>query len=343
MDIDIILGAGYTAAQAEELGVLADGLGIHTLWLSSFPGERDPWLALPALARATRRLRLGVLPVSPYESHPLRIAEALYTLNEQAGGRASILVGGLGRSVARVTGLKPRRRVAAVRDCVAILTGLAADRPLDYQGSEYSLTGYQPRWIAGPRPFVGVGATGPRMLAMAGELADGVMMSDVPLVRMPEVLGNLRQGLAVAGRDRRAFRVNNFFAWHIGSDRAAGFADARRELVWRGLLQRWHTAGFLGEEQAAWVEANWHLFLKAFLAGSDRIEGVPEPLVDQLVQHLTFAGGPADIPRVAAELGHYAAAGLDQVALKVHGNPAEAIRLIGTQLVPAVAGLRAPA
>jgi hypothetical protein len=44
---------------------------------------------------------------------------------------------------------------------------------------------------------------------------------------------------------------------------------------------------------------------------------------------------------VAAELGHYAEAGLDQVALKVHGNPVEAIRLIGTQLVPAVAGLRA--
>jgi alkanesulfonate monooxygenase SsuD/methylene tetrahydromethanopterin reductase-like flavin-dependent oxidoreductase (luciferase family) len=338
MDIDIILGAGYTAAQVEELGGLAESCGIHTLWVSSFPGERDPWLALPGLARHTRRLRLGVLPVSPYESHPLRILEALYTLNEQAGGRASILVGGLGRSVARVTGLKPVRRVAAVRDCVRILTGVRADRPLDYAGSEYSLTGYQPRWIASPRPFVGVGATGPRMLAMAGEFADGVMMSDVPLVRMPEVLGHIEAGLAAGGRDRGSFRVNNFFAWHIGTDRVAALADARQELCWRGLLQPWHTAGFLGDGQAAWVEANWHLFLKAFLQRTDRIDGVPEALVDSLVRHLTFAGGVDDIPRVADELRAFAQAGLDQVALKVHGNPAEAIRLIGERLLPAVRG-----
>lgn len=337
MDIDVILGAGYTAAQVEELGVLAEAQGIHTLWLSSFPGERDPWLALPGLARRTGRLRLGVLPVSPYESHPLRIVEALYTLNEQAGGRASILVGGLGRSVARVTGLKPRRRVAAVRDCVSILTGVDAAKPLDYTGSEYSLTSYQPRWITGPRPFVGVGATGPRMLAMAGEVADGVMMSDVPMVRMPEVMGHIAQGLAAGNRPRAAFRVSNFYAWHIGTDRAAALADARQELCWRGLLQPWHTAGFLGDEQAAWVEANWHLFLQAFLKRTDRIEGVPEALVDALVSHLTFAGGIDDIPRVAGELRTYAAAGLDQVALKVHGNPAEAIRLIGEHLLPALA------
>jgi alkanesulfonate monooxygenase SsuD/methylene tetrahydromethanopterin reductase-like flavin-dependent oxidoreductase (luciferase family) len=337
MDIDVILGAGYTAAQVAELGVRAEAAGIHRLWLSSFPGERDPWACLPALAAATRRLRFGVLPVSPYELHPLRMAELLYTINEQAAGRAGILVGGLGRSVARVTGLKPRRRVAAVRDCVAILTGLDASRPLDYHGTEYSLTGYQPRWVTGPRPFVAVGATGPRMLAMAGEVADGTMMSDVPLARMPEVLGHIGQGLAAAGRRRADFRVNNFFAWHIGSDQAAGFADARRELVWRGLLQRWYTASFLGDEQAAWVEANWQLFLKAFLARSDRIEGVPEPVVDALVRHLTFAGGPADLPRVIAELQAFAAAGLDQIALKVHGNPAEAIGLIGAHLVPALA------
>ncbi|MBL8223999.1 MAG: LLM class flavin-dependent oxidoreductase [Chromatiales bacterium] len=338
MDIDIILGAGHTAAQVEELGALAEDSGIHTLWVSSFPGERDAWLSLPGLARQTRRLRLGVLPVSPYESHPLRLLETLYTLNEQAGGRASVLVGGLGRSVARVTGLKPVRRVAAVRDCVRILTGVRPDRPLDYTGSEFSLTGYQPRWISEPRPFVGVGATGPRMLAMAGEFADGVMMSDVPLVRMPEVLGHIDAGLAAGGRGRHAFRVNNFFAWHIGTDREAALADARRELCWRGLLQPWHTAGFLGDEQAAWVEANWPLFLQAFLKRTDRIEGVPEPLVDSLVQNLTFAGGLDDIPRVAAELHAFAEAGLDQVALKVHGNPAEAIRLIGDRLLPAVRG-----
>jgi alkanesulfonate monooxygenase SsuD/methylene tetrahydromethanopterin reductase-like flavin-dependent oxidoreductase (luciferase family) len=174
------------------------------------------------------------------------------------------------------------------------------------------------------------------MLAMAGEVADGAMMSDVPLDRMAEVMAQINAGLALGGRSRADFRVNNFYAWHIGSDRAAGFADARRELVWRGLLQRWHTAGFLGEEQAAWVEANWHLFLTAFLERRDQIDGAPADVVEALVRNLTFAGGVEDIPGVVRHLEDYAAAGLDQVALKVHGNPAEAIGLIGRHLVPAL-------
>lgn len=334
MRIEVILGSGLTAGQVEELGVLAEQVGIDTVWVQSFPGRRDPLLTIAGLARLTRRIRLGVLPTSPWEVHPLRIADGLLTLNELCHGRAALLVGGLGHSVMRVTGLVPHQRVAAVRDTVRILKGIAADRPLDYQGEVFSLMHYQPDWAVQPAPFIAVGATGPRMLAMAAGCADGVMMSDVPLSRMAEVMGHVRAGLAAAGRDPGQFRVNNFMAWHIGSDREAALAEARRELVWRGLLQKWHTAGFLGEEDAEFVESRRDRFLQAFLTGNARIEGVPEGLVDKLIANLTFAGGPEDIPRVADELRRYAAAGQQEVALKVHDHPAEAIRLIGERLRP---------
>lgn len=336
MRIEVILGSGLTAGQVEELGVLAEQVGIDAVWVQSFPGRRDPLLTIAGLARLTRRIGLGVMPTSPYEVHPLRIADGLLTLNELCGGRAALLVGGLGHSVMRVTGLVPRQRVAAVRDTVRILKGIAPGRPLHYEGDVYSLMNYQPDWAVQPPPFISVGATGPRMLAMAAGCADGVMMSDVPLARMAEVMDHVRAGLAAAGRDPAGFRVNNFMAWHIGSDGEAALAEARRELVWRGLLQKWHTAGFLGDEDAEYVESRRDRFLQAFLTGSAKIEGVPGELVDRLIANLTFAGGPDEIPRVAAELRRYAAAGQDQVALKIHDNPAEAIRLIGERLRPLV-------
>jgi alkanesulfonate monooxygenase SsuD/methylene tetrahydromethanopterin reductase-like flavin-dependent oxidoreductase (luciferase family) len=334
MRIEVILGSGLTAAQVEELGVLAEQVGLAAVWVQSFPGRRDPLLTIAGLARLTRRIRLGVLPTSPWEVHPLRIADGLLTLNELCGGRAALLVGGLGHSVMRVTGLAPRQRVAAVRDTVRILKGISPDQPLNYEGQVFSLMHYQPDWAVQPPPFVSVGATGPQMLTMAAGCADGVMMSDVPLARMGEVMDHIRQGLAAAGRGPGEFRVNNFMAWHIGRDREAALAEARRELVWRGLLQKWHTAGFLGDEDADFVESRRDRFLQAFLTGSATIEGVPGALVDRLIANLTFAGGPDDIPRVAEELRRYAAAGQDQVALKVHDNPAEAIRLIGERLRP---------
>jgi alkanesulfonate monooxygenase SsuD/methylene tetrahydromethanopterin reductase-like flavin-dependent oxidoreductase (luciferase family) len=336
MKIDIILDAGMPAAQVEELGQLADGYGIQTLWGSCFASRRDPLLTMAGLARSTSRIRLGTMPVSPYEVHPLRIADSLLTFNELTGGRAVILIGGLGHSTTRVTGLQPFRRLDSVRDCVSILKGISPDTPLNYSGERFQLTDYCPEWATATAPLIYVGATGPKMLRMSAAVADGVMMSDVPLARMAEVAGYIDLGLGDAGHQRPDFRINNFFAWHIKRDREASMAEARQGLIWRGLLQEWHISTFLEKEECALVEAHRPAFLQAFLQRSDRIEGVPEKIVDALVENLTFAGDESRVDVAIEHLQAFEKAGLDEVALKVHENPEDAIRMIGERLVPAL-------
>jgi len=334
--VQIFLEAGIPPDQLTRLGALAEGYGIHTLWASSFPARRDPFLCLSALAHSSSRMRLGVVPVSPYEIHPVKLTDSLYTLNDMCGGRASLLVGGMGQSVMRITGLQPTRRVRAVRECVEIIRGASAERPLDYEGEIYRARGYSPDWISGPRPVVYVGATGPAMLHMTGQVADGVMFSDVPLSRMGEVLGHLDSGLAVAGRRREEFRVNNFFAWHIKEDRRAALEEARMELVWRGILQQWYTEPFLGEDDSRFVEGKWPAFLQAFLQRNPVIDGVPDDIVDALVENLCFAGGLEEVDRVIGHLQAFSAAGLNEITLKVHGDAAAAIRIIGERIVPEI-------
>lgn len=334
MKVQILLQAGLPAVTVARLGSLAENFGVDTLWASSFPGHRDPFLSLSILARDSQRMRLGVVPISPFEMHPMRISDALLTLNEMCGGRASLLVGGLGRSVMRVTGLEPTRRVTAVSECVEILMSAARGDLVEYTGDIYRLHGYQASWTADALPSIYVGATGPSMLKMAGRVADGVMMSDVPLSRMPEVLGNVRLGIEGAERDESDFRFNNFFAWHIKPDRKESIAEARRELVWRGILQKWHTSPFLGEADSEFVESNWGAFLQAFLQQTEVIEGIPEHIVEALVANLTFSGGLDAIDGVIEHLKSFEAAGLDEITLKVHGDADEAIRIIGERLVP---------
>ncbi len=334
MKVQILLQAGLPAVTVAQLGSLAENFGVDTLWASSFPGHRDPFLSLSILARDSQRMRLGVVPISPFEMHPMRISDALLTLNEMCGGRASLLVGGLGRSVMRVTGLEPTRRVTAVSECVEILMSAARGDLVEYTGDIYRLLGYQASWTADALPSIYVGATGPSMLKMAGRVADGVMMSDVPLSRMPEVLGNARLGIEGAERDESDFRFNNFFAWHIKPDRKESIAEARRELVWRGILQKWHTSPFLGEADSEFVESNWGAFLQAFLQQTQVIEGIPEHIVEALVANLTFSGGLDAIDGVIEHLKSFEAAGLDEITLKVHGDADEAIRIIGERLVP---------
>jgi alkanesulfonate monooxygenase SsuD/methylene tetrahydromethanopterin reductase-like flavin-dependent oxidoreductase (luciferase family) len=336
MKIDIILDAGMPSGQVEELGQLADRYGIQTLWGSCFASRRDPLQTMAGLAGSTSRIRLGTMPVSPYEVHPLRIADSLLTFNELTQGRAAILIGGLGHSTARVTGLAPVRRLDSVRDCVSILKGISPDAPLNYTGPVYQLTDYCPEWATALAPMIYVGATGPNMLRMSASVADGVMMSDVPLARMDEVVGHIGQGLHDAGRERHEFRMNNFFAWHIKEDREASLAEARQGLIWRGYLQEWHLSTFLDERECALVEANRANFLNAFLQRHDTIEAVPADIVTALVENLTFAGDLSAIDRAIEHLRAFERAGLDEVALKVHENPAAAIRMIGERVVPAL-------
>lgn len=337
MKIDVILEAGLPVDRIEALGQVAERHGIQTLWVASFPSRRDPIPALALLSRGTTRIRLGTLPMSPWEVHPLRIADQLLTLNELSGGRATILIGGLGHSVTRVTGLEPVRRVTAVRDTLRILKGLRPDAMLNYEGELYTLKNYQAEWATQPPPRVYAGATFHKMMRMAAGVADGTMMSDVPLQRMPEVMGWAAEGLARSGRQRADFRMNNFMAWHVKADRAAAVAEARRELIWRGLLMTWFTELFLDPADAAMVEEKRPAFLQAFLQRSSRIEGVPEPVIEKLVENMTLTGDLRDIDRIAGHLRALEAAGLDEVALRLHDDPEEGLRLIGERLMPALA------
>ncbi len=340
MKVDVILEAGLPEAQVEALAVQAERYGIQTLWVSSFPSRRDPLPALVLAARATRRIRLGTLPTSPYEIHPLRIADQLLTLNELSQGRSTILIGGLGHSVARVTDLQPTRRVTAVRETISILKSLRPNAATDFRGELYTLANYRAEWATQPPPRIYAGATFEQMARMAAQVADGTMLSDAPLGRMDEVRAWIGAGLAASGRRREDFRVNNFMAWHVKRDRAASIAEARREMIWRGFLMPWFTEPFLGADQAQFIAASKSAFLNAFLAKSSQIEGVPEPLIEQLVDHLTLSGDLSDIERIAGQIHALGAAGLDEVALRLHDDPQEGLQLIGEHLLPAL-GVRA--
>ena len=342
MKVDVILEAGLPEAQVEALAVQAERYGIQTLWVSSFPSRRDPVPALVLAARATRRIRLGTLPMSPYEVHPLRMADQLLTLNELSQGRATILVGGLGHSVARVTGLQPTRRVTAVREAVSILKSLGPGATTDFRGELYSLMNYRAEWATQPPPRIYAGATFEKMTRMAAQVADGTMLSDAPLGRLGEVTSWIGAGLAAAGRRREDFRVNNFMAWHVKRDRAASVAEARREMIWRGFLLPWFTEPFLGAATAKFVEEKKPAFLRAFFAKSAQIEGVPESVIAQLVDHLTLSGDLSEIERIAEHLHALGVAGLDEVALRLHDEPQEGLRLIGEHLLPALGLTTAP-
>jgi 5,10-methylenetetrahydromethanopterin reductase len=335
MQIDVILDTRARAQELAELGRLAERHGLGGVWVSSLNDSRDPFTNLSVLAQATSRITLGPIAVNPFDTHPFRIASAFLTLNELAGGRARIVVGGGGEAL-QALGLEPRRRVRAVSECVAIVKAARTGETVNFEGEIYQVRNCRLGWIEALPPPVYVGAGQSQMLRMAARAADGIMMSDVPPGPAADVLGTLDAALSAAGKARSSFWTSVFTAWHVYEDAAEARGEARRWLLLRGIFRPWLLAAFLDPEDVQLVMASRPAFARAFVTGSPVVEGVPDAVLDALVDNLTLCATPDTLDKVITRILDLREAGLGGVALRLYARPADSIRLIGERVLAAL-------
>ena len=335
MNIDVVLNALSAPDELARLAVQAEAAGVGAVWTASYLASRDPWSNLVAAAQATSRIELGAIAVNPYDTHPVRIATGLLTLNEYAGGRARIVVGGGGEAL-QALGIKPERRVRAVGECVQILKGVSPGTPFSFDGQVHRVQGYNPFWARAPKPPVYVAVNKPQMLRMAARLGDGIMLSDLTPPICAERIGWVRGHLREFGRATDPFRYYNFVAWHVYADRERAVREAKMWLGYRGLFRRWVLNTFMTDAEYDVIEAHKAEIYGMVPRQAWSVPGVPDALLDACVCNLTLAGTPADIPRFVEHLRRMRDAGCTDVVLELHDEPAEGIRLIGEQVIPAL-------
>ena len=333
MELDIILEADLTAPEVRELGLLAEEYGFRAVWTQNYARARDAFMITMPLALAAQRIRIGVLAVSAYEMHPLKIANALLTLNECAAGGACVVVGA-GGEWPGVMKVGYGKRISGTHEALDIIMQACSGKVVNFAGETYNARGFSAFWAkdAKSKPQVYGGSTGPKMLRMAADVADGIMMSDMQPEMFDWSLPALKEALTEAGR--KDFRISNFLAWHVKPDLETSLNEARRELMIRGWLERQWLEPFLEPDDVEFVMANTRPFLEAFRKKSGTIDGVPPHIVEALVNGLTLAGNYASIDAHIAKLKVFEQAGFTEIGLRVHDNPADSIRLIGERVLP---------
>ena len=339
MKIDIILDPTHTTEEFAELGIIAEQLGFNAVLTANYPSAIDPFINFSILAKATQKIRMGPVAISPFETHPLKLSNLLYGLNQLSNSRAKIIVGGGGGTLISM-GLKPNRRtmhpnmIQGVRECVEFLTGLSADKAISFNKEIFQIAGPKPQWIDQPRPQIYVAATKPQMLSMAAKVADGLMMSDVTLARIDDCMAIINKSLKDNRRDRKTFAVSNLFSWHVKNDREEAVKEARAKLFVRGMLDNWYISTFLDPEESQIVEDNFHAFAYAYAHNTDVIEGVPDVIIDKLLNHLTFTGDFNDVDRFVEEMVQFKNSGLDEFAIRLYNNPEQSMGHIAEHVVP---------
>lgn len=173
--IGIELTPDRPVAEVAEYAAQAEDVGFDTVLASCHYNNRDPFLALAAIARATEDVQIGPAAANPYTTHPVKLASQTATLQEASDGRALLGIGAGDRSTLSNLGIEFDRPLGRVLETFRVARELWAGETVDHESTfearEASLS-----YAVESLP-VYIGAQGPHMLRMSGKHADGALVN----------------------------------------------------------------------------------------------------------------------------------------------------------------------
>ena len=216
----------------------AERLGYESVWLSQLPNARDTSLVIAAYANATERVVFGtgVLPI--YTRHPTAMVQMAATLDELSGGRFILGIGVSHKvTVESLWGLKLDSPAAAMREYLDIVRTSLRDGGCSIDGKHFSA-----HWAySGPRRAempVMISALGPRMLDLAGQVADGVVLwMCSPAYVRDHVVPAVTAGRQKVGKSMDGFEIVAAIPVCLTTDRTAG------QEVFRQTVERYSNPG----------------------------------------------------------------------------------------------------
>lgn len=321
--LGLVLGSSLPPEQLIPVAAEADELGLDELWFSEdcfFTGGISG--AAAALA-ATSRIRVGLGIVSAMLRHPALLAMEVATMARAFPDRVGVGIGLGVPAWLRQVGRSPRSSLGAMTECVTAVRRLVAGERLSVAGEEFLFDDVAlAHPVTSPLPIY-MGVSGPRMLQLSGELADGSILSVGGGVNY---LTWARQQID-AGRSRAGrtgpHRITAFALYAVDRDRQR----ARDEV--RGPLAFYAAAG--GANAMTDVEGTSDELRRMLDRGG--AEAVAREMPESWLDHLSVSGTPEDCARGIRALHE---AGADSVALfpVSPGRTQQLARLTATEVMP---------
>jgi 5,10-methylenetetrahydromethanopterin reductase len=285
------------------LARLAEEAGFDQMWVSHDLFLRSAPVILAAAAQVTTRLQLGTGILNPYTLNPAEIAMAAATLDELSGNRFNLgLAAGAGDFL-RWVGIEQERPLAAVRESIEAIRRLQQGERVALEGDFLRWTGEAYLRFAAPRVTpIYLGAMGPKMLALAGEAADGVL----PLLFPPEHYYGVKPYIDAGAANRPAHLPPLDFAvciWvSLAEDRAAARHALAHKIAYYG-----HALGPLILQRLGLAQSDFAPIARAMMVERDEARAIA--LVDERMLRIGVVGAPHEVierlePLVAAGAQH---------------------------------------
>jgi len=300
--IGVAFSGGLAPADIVECVTLAEALGYESAWVAEGHGG-DQFAILGACALATQRIRLGTSISSVFVRSAPTIGMAAATVDQLANGRFILGLGSSHRvQVEPEHGIAFVQPTARLRDTIAIVRALVRDGVVSHRGETVTIERFD-LWFAPLRPAIPiyVAALFPRLLELAGELAEGALLTWPTPRTIARAVEHVAIGARRAGREAGAVDVASLIPCAV-ADSVAAAREAMRPAV--GLY-----AGFFPRYNRLLAEAGFEEAVRAIKDAFDRggREAAAKVVPDELIDAVALAG-PLDTCR--ERLAAYRRAGL---------------------------------
>ncbi|MGO2140214.1 MAG: LLM class flavin-dependent oxidoreductase [Leucobacter sp.] len=317
--IGIHVGDRMTLPETYEVAQYTDEKGFDSFWVAEGRMARDGIVPAAIVASQTKQIRIGTGVVNNKSRNVALMGVTFKTLDEVAPGRAILGIGAWWEPLATKLGAPIRKPVASMREYITILKQLFNNDTVTFNGEFYTIDGvrfdsmYRENTEV-PVPIY-VGAVGPRMLELSGEIADGVHMD---FLLPPSYLEGAKKaidaGLAKRTDGKTEIDLTQIIACSVNDKDPQEAIDHCKAFLTLYLMQQPHIAAHSGVEPELVEEIQK---IAGWPATKEDIRRAMQLVPNALVQNVTACGST---DTVVQKLEEYREAGVRVPVLSTHGD-----------------------
>jgi 5,10-methylenetetrahydromethanopterin reductase len=301
----------------------AEERGFEAVWQAESRLVREATVPMAAFAATTERIKIGSGVVNCWTRNVGLMAATFVTLDDLAPGRVMLGIGAWWEPLATKVGVRRQRPLASMREYIETVRRLIAMENVSFHGDFVDVDDIEIDIVHGDRSArdipIYLGATGMKMMELAGEIADGVLLNYlVSPAYNASAMEHLASGAARAGRTVDGIDRPQLVVCSLDVDRDAAL-DRARELVTQYLGQQPHIGKASGVDQSLLDDIAKVL---TWPASPEEIRKAMALVPDEVVQMITASGTPDEC---RAKVREYVDAGCTCPVLYPLGDDVDAM------------------
>lgn len=205
---------------------LAEQNGFDNVWITDHYNNRDVYTTLAVLALATNSIKLGSGVTNPYTRNAAVAASSIGAVNDISGGRAIFGIGPGDKATFDAMGIEWTKPLSTTRENILAIRDFFAGKKVTMDGEVVKMGGAKLAFNTGDIPIY-LGAQGPKMLALAGELADGCLINASHPKDFEIAVSQIKKGADKAGRSMKDIDVTAYASFSCDKDAAKAQNEAK--------------------------------------------------------------------------------------------------------------------